>query len=1115
MWLSGNSSDPTLPLKYPLQSNPATSTPFSQLEPTPFVSELNASGSGLLFSTFLGGSEGGGSAAGIAIDPGNKVHIVGMTGSGMFATAGAFLGSVTESQFDGNIYGYAAVIDPSVASPSVCFDPDNSAFFYNQLVGTTSTLTLNIINCGNAPLTISSITSSNSVFTIPAGTNQCLQSVAVGASCGFAVTFAPTAAVTVNATLTVTSNAPIPTTTEGVVGIGTLPQIGLSPTSILFDEQFVGQTSPTQPLLVLDGGLAPLHINLAATTISPGFAFTQSGCDQPVYSNCAMYLTFTPTVAGITTGALNIASDDPANPVISVALSGTGYTSYPTPTLSAVNPPTIPIGSGNASLQIQGTNFFPASVVYVGGVAQPTTYTGASNLTATVNASQLLTLGETQVTVFNPLPGGAESAPITLTKYENIPMASNNVVYNTTTSLLYAAIQSTDANNPNTVAVIDPVAGKVQQYIPVGSNPNALAVSSDGQYVYVCANGDHAIQRINTTTNKVDQTFATPTDSSGATTAVEMKTVPGSPLLLVMALIYDLGDPDEAGIALFNNGVLVNWIPAYYPSYAAVDSFDFAGTPPLVYGLGYLDGLQSFSVSSAGIQFQSNLTAPGQNLGTVLASDGTLLYTNTGQVWSPTSQSVIGTYLTNGGYIPDVLPDTTVGRTFFLDPGYTSGSQALGPAVLAYDQKSFGFDAAVSFPLFWATGQSLVRWGADGLAFVAGSTGVGPEQNLILFRSSIVGATAGQNPVPVIGSLGASSVTVGGPGFTLSVTGSNFVSGSVVQWNGSARTTTFVSATQLNAAITAADIAQTGSALVTVSNPAPGGGLSSPLAIAIVAPPPVPTLSGTSLTFASQVVGGTSAAQTITLSNTGASALTLTGVQITGDFAQTNTCGTSVAASASCTVSVTFTPTATGARTGTLTFSDNATGSPQTVTVSGTGAPDFAFGSGGSNTTTATVPAGQNATYSLSVASAANTSGTVNLTCTGAPANAHCSANPSSVVLAAGQSANFTVTITTGTTVTGKRDFAWRSIWAAGGLAWLLILPFYGRRNGNQFGLIAFLCVGTLLFGAGLAGCGGGGGGSSGGGSPNNLTAPGTYQLQVVATEGTTSHSQTITLVVQ
>lgn len=96
-------------------------------------------------------------------------------------------------------------------------------------------------------------------------------------------------------------------------------------------------------------------------------------------------------------------------------------------------------------------------------------------------------------------------------------------------------------------------------------------------------------------------------------------------------------------------------------------------------------------------------------------------------------------------------------------------------------------------------------------------------------------------------------------------------------------------------------------------------------------------LSPTSLTFAAQLLHTTSAAQTVTLTNTGTATLSITGIAASGDFKETNTCGSSVLAAAKCTISVTFTPTVAGTRTGNVTITDNATGSPQSVPLTGTG----------------------------------------------------------------------------------------------------------------------------------------------------------------------------------
>jgi hypothetical protein len=119
------------------------------------------------------------------------------------------------------------------------------------------------------------------------------------------------------------------------------------------------------------------------------------------------------------------------------------------------------------------------------------------------------------------------------------------------------------------------------------------------------------------------------------------------------------------------------------------------------------------------------------------------------------------------------------------------------------------------------------------------------------------------NPVPAISSLSPTSATAGGAAFTLTVNGTNFVSGSAVQWNGSNRTTAYVGATQVTAAITAADIATAGTASVTVVNPSPGGGTSNAQSFSINNP--TPTL--TSLSPSSATAGGSAFTLTANGSN--------------------------------------------------------------------------------------------------------------------------------------------------------------------------------------------------------------------------------------------------------
>ena len=115
---------------------------------------------------------------------------------------------------------------------------------------------------------------------------------------------------------------------------------------------------------------------------------------------------------------------------------------------------------------------------------------------------------------------------------------------------------------------------------------------------------------------------------------------------------------------------------------------------------------------------------------------------------------------------------------------------------------------------------------------------------------------------------------------------------------------------------------------------------------------PSVSLSASSLTFAIQNVATNSAAQSVTVSNTGTAALTVNAISPSGDFSETNNCGTSLATGATCTIQVIFEPTAAGTRTGAISIQDNSSNSPQMVTLTGDGSQTAAIsvtGTGGGN----------------------------------------------------------------------------------------------------------------------------------------------------------------------
>lgn len=128
----------------------------------------------------------------------------------------------------------------------------------------------------------------------------------------------------------------------------------------------------------------------------------------------------------------------------------------------------------------------------------------------------------------------------------------------------------------------------------------------------------------------------------------------------------------------------------------------------------------------------------------------------------------------------------------------------------------------------------------------------GGDSNAIAF--SIV------NPVPVLAALSPSTIPAGGPDLTLTVTGSRFLPASVVRWNGADRSTSFISSTQLRALIPASDLAATGAGQVSVFNPFPAGGSSGVISFPIT---PAPVLSAGGIVNAASFATQALAAGTI------------------------------------------------------------------------------------------------------------------------------------------------------------------------------------------------------------------------------------------------------------
>lgn len=187
----------------------------------------------------------------------------------------------------------------------------------------------------------------------------------------------------------------------------------------------------------------------------------------------------------------------------------------------------------------------------------------------------------------------------------------------------------------------------------------------------------------------------------------------------------------------------------------------------------------------------------------------------------------------------------SVARTFqiqTLQPGAPSIS-SFDPSSTAAGGKEFtltvnGTNFAVNNFVAWNGSQRVTTFVSSSQLTAAigavdiskagfASVSISTSNPVISSLSLAYSITAPDNPAPSVNSLTPSSATAGAPDLEVTVKGSNFVTSSAVEWNAVPLATAFLSSSQLVALIPAADLAGSGSANITVTNPAPGGGTSS------------------------------------------------------------------------------------------------------------------------------------------------------------------------------------------------------------------------------------------------------------------------------------------------
>jgi Abnormal spindle-like microcephaly-assoc'd, ASPM-SPD-2-Hydin/Beta-propeller repeat len=465
------------------------------------------------------------------------------------------------------------------------------------------------------------------------------------------------------------------------------------------------------------------------------------------------------------------------------------------------------------------------------------------------------------------------------------------------------------------------------------------------------------------------------------------------------------------------------------------------------------------------------------------------------------------------GYV-SVLNPTGTALSFSTYFGGSNGDAVTGIGLDGVSPPNIyiaGLTASSDFPVTTGAFQTTFKTGG---AFVArlspsAATGVILSPSTLNFGKQVVGVTS-QPFIVTLANLTGSPLTVS----KFSFVGANSADFAVANSNCAV---VAIGATCSIAVTFTPSITGTETATMSVMD----SDASSPQIIQLTGTGTAPAspvfLSPATVNFGNQGINTTSTAQTVTLKNASTATVKNIVVSLTGagaaSFAQTSACGPTLAAGASCTISVTFKPTATGAVTATLSVADSDASSPQTATLTGTGTgttPDFTIAA---SPTTVSVAAGSTANTTVTVVGLNAFSSAVALTCTGAPAGSTCSLNPTSVTPTSSGVTSAGTIVTTARTAPamafrigsrptmGTRPGIWNATLAMIGLSFALFVWMIRRIGAVR--KLAWTFAALLMLS--LTSCSG---------LPSTGTPAGTYTITITGTSGTLTHSTTVTLTV-
>jgi hypothetical protein len=306
---------------------------------------------------------------------------------------------------------------------------------------------------------------------------------------------------------------------------------------------------------------------------------------------------------------------------------------------------------------------------------------------------------------------------------QSLNLVTNHILYEPVSGKIYATVPSSAGYpNGNSIATIDPATATILRYVFIGSEPNPLAASDDGQFLYAGLDGADAVRRYVIATHTAGLQFSLGSDPNfGPYHAVHLKVLPGAPHAIAVSRT------SPTNVAVYDDGVQRPNIVT-----GSMDSLAFSNSAAVLYAQDTEDSadtLFTLAVDAHGVSQSSGVNDLWGEFGGPIVFDANTgrIIDTVGRSADPQASALSGTFstarlaYTGSGVIAGIVPDSANGRVFFLI--YDEFNQGSTVTVAAFDPATFLPIGSLVIPnvltpgSFQSVAADLVPWGTDGLAF--------------------------------------------------------------------------------------------------------------------------------------------------------------------------------------------------------------------------------------------------------------------------------------------------------------------------------------------------------------------------------------------------------------